>query len=106
MRLLLDESVPVRLRRHLPSHSVRTVVEMGWSGVKNGDLLRLAAASFDVFITVDKNLPFQQRLDTLPLAVIVLDSHSNELPALLPLVPKLEASLRNVQPRTYARIEA
>jgi hypothetical protein len=79
---------------------------MGWSGVKNGDLLRLAAASFDVFITVDKNLPYQQSLDTLPLAVIVLDSHSNELPALLPLVPKLEMSLRNVQPRTYTRIEA
>lgn len=106
MRLLLDESVPVRLRRHLPSHSVRTVVEMGWSGVRNGDLLRLAAASFDVFITVDKNLPYQQNLATLPLAVIVLDAHSNELPALLPLVPKLETSLRNVQPQTYARIEA
>ena len=93
MRLLLDESIPVRLKRHLPSHSVRTVVEMGWSGVKNGDLLKLAAASFDVFITVDKNLPYQQNLATLPLAVIVLDAHSNELPALLPLVPKLETSL-------------
>ena len=79
---------------------------MGWSGVKNGDLLRLAAASFDVFITVDKNLPYQQSLATLPLAVIVLDAQSNDLPALLPLVPKLEASLRNVQPRTYAHIEA
>lgn len=106
MRLLLDESVPARLRRHLPSHSVRTVVEMGWSGVKNGDLLRLAAASFDVFITVDKNLPYQQSLATLPLAVIVLDAQSNDLPALLPLVPKLETSLRNVQPRTYVLIEA
>lgn len=106
MRLLLDESVPARLRRHLPSHSVRTVVEMGWSGVKNGDLLRLAAASFDVFITVDKNLPYQQRLATLPLAVIVLDAQSNDLPALLPLVPKLEATLRNVQPRTYTSIQA
>mgnify|MGYP007082006244 FL=1 len=106
MRLLLDESVPARLRRHLPSHSVRTVVEMGWSGVKNGDLLRLAAASFDVLITVDKNLPYQQSLATLPLAVIVLDAQSNDLPALLPLVPKLETSLRNVQPRTYVLIEA
>ena len=106
MRLLLDESVPVRLRRHLPSHSVRTVVEMGWLGVKNGELLRLAAASFDVFITVDKNLPHQQNLAALPLAVIVLDAHSNELPALLPLVAKLETRLRNVQPRTYARVEA
>ena len=106
MRLLLDESVPARLRRHLPGHSVRTVVEMGWSGVKNGDLLRLAAASFDVFITVEKNLPYQQSLATLPLAVIVLDAQSNDLPALLPLVPKLETSLRNVQPRTYVLIEA
>ena len=106
MRLLLDESVPARLRRHLPSHSVRTVVEMGWSGVKNGDLLRLGAASFDVFITVDKNLPYQQSLATLPLAVIVLDAQSNDLPALLPLVPKLEATLSNVQPRTYTRIQA
>ena len=106
MRLLLDESVPARLRRHLPSHSVRTVVEMGWSGVKNGDLLRLAAASFDVFITVDKNLPYQQSLATLPLAVIVLDAQSNDLPALLPLMPKLEATLSNVQPRTYTRIQA
>jgi len=106
MRLLLDESVPARLRRHLPSHSVRTVVEMGWSGVKNGDLLRLAAASFDVFITVDKNLPYQQSLATLPLAVIVFDAQSNDLPALLPLVPKLETRLRNVQPRTYVLIEA
>lgn len=79
---------------------------MGWSGVKNGDLLRLAAASFDVFITVDKNLPYQQSLATLPLAVIVLDAQSNDLPALLPLVPKLEATLRDVLPRTYVRIEA
>jgi hypothetical protein len=76
------------------------------SGAKNGDLLRLAAASFDVFITVDKNLPYQQSLAMLPLAVIVLDAVSNDLPALLPLVPKLEATLRNMQPRTYTRIQA
>jgi hypothetical protein len=62
MRLLLDESVPKRLRRSLADHSVRTVVEAGWSGVKNGKLLALAAAEFDAFITVDKNLPFQQNL--------------------------------------------
>jgi predicted nuclease of predicted toxin-antitoxin system len=62
MRLLLDESVPSRLRRSLTKHSVRTVVEAGWSGVKNGKLLALAAAEFDAFVTVDKNLPFQQNL--------------------------------------------
>jgi hypothetical protein len=57
MRLLLDESVPSRRRRALPNHAVRAVGEMGWSGVKNGKLLALAANDFDAFITVDKNLP-------------------------------------------------
>lgn len=61
MRLLLDESVPSRLRRSLPEHAVKTVVEMGWSGVKNGQLLTMAAREFDAFITVDKNLPYQQK---------------------------------------------
>jgi predicted nuclease of predicted toxin-antitoxin system len=59
MRLLLDESVPKRLGRALPNHEVKTVVEMGWGGVKNGNLLALAASRFDAFITVDKNLPYQ-----------------------------------------------
>ena len=62
MRLLLDESVPSRLRRFLPNHDVKTVVEMGWSGIKNGRLLTLVAAEFDAFLTVDKNLPHQQHL--------------------------------------------
>jgi hypothetical protein len=58
MRLLPEESVPVRLRRFLPTHLVKTVVEMGWGGVKNGALLTLAAKEFDAFLTVDKNLPY------------------------------------------------
>ena len=79
MRLLLDESVPRRLRRSLLVHDVRTVVEMGWSGVRNGKLLLLAATAFDAFVTVDKNLPYQQNPATLPIAVVVLDAASNEL---------------------------
>ncbi len=93
MRLLLDECVPARLRRALPSHQVSTVVLQGWSGIKNGKLLELAARDFDAFITVDKNLPYQQNTATLPFAVFVLDALSNELPYLLPLVPALEAKL-------------
>jgi hypothetical protein len=62
MRPLLDESVPVRLRRSLPRHSVRTVVETGWSGVKSGKPIALASDEFDAFVTVDKNLPHQQNL--------------------------------------------
>lgn len=106
MRLLLDESVPSRLGRSLADHTVKTVVEAGWSGVKNGRLLTLAAGEFDAFITVDKNLPFQQNLAMLPIALIVLDSLSNELSALLPLVPALLQELAVLRPKTYVLVRA
>ena len=106
MRLLLDESVPVRLRRSLPSHSVKAVVEMGWGGVKNGALLTLASKEFDAFLTVDKNLPYQQNVANLPVAVIVLEAYSNELGALLPLVHTLEQVLGSLQPCTFIRVGA
>ena len=79
---------------------------MGWSGVKNGKLLALAAVEFDAFVTVDKNLPYQQNLTTLPIAVVVLDAMSIELPALLPLMPSLELQLSSLKPKTYVRIAA
>lgn len=106
MRLLLDESVPRRLRRALPTHTVKTAVEMGWGGVENGALLALAAAEFDAFITVDKNLPYQQNISVLPVALVVLIAHSNELQALLPLVPRLEEALATLQPSTLVQIGA
>ena len=105
MRLLLDESVPSRLRHSLTDHSARTVVELGWSGVKNGKLLGLAAADFDAFITVDKNLPFQKNLATLPIALVVLDAASNELSALIPLVPALLRELSVLKPRSYILVK-
>lgn len=104
MRLLLDESIPVKFRLSLPGHDVRTVVELGWSGLRNGKLLALAADGFEAFITVDKNLPYQQNLTTLPIAGIVLDAMSNELQALLPLLPALEQALLSLKPRTYALV--
>ena len=70
MRLLLDESLPIRLRRSLPDHAVKTVVETGWGGVKNGKLLALAATAFDVLLTVDKNLQYQQNLAMTDLALV------------------------------------
>jgi hypothetical protein len=96
MRLLLDESVPRRLPSYLPDHEVKTVVEMGWGGVKNGALLRLASSQFEVFITVDQNLPYQQNAITLPIAVVVMAAKSNTLGDLLPLVPNLENALSGV----------
>lgn len=104
MRLVLDESVPAGLRRSLRTHSVRTVVEMGWGGVKNGALLALAAKEFDAFLTVDKNLPYQQNLADLPITVIVLEAYSNEISALVPLIPKLELALANLRPRALIRV--
>ena len=104
MRLLLDESVPGRLRRSLTDHTVRTVGEMGWSGTKNGRLLALASGEFDVFVTVDKNIPYQQNLATLPLAVVLLDAPSVELTVLLQLVPMLEQALRSLPPKTFTRV--
>ncbi len=106
MHLLLDESVPRRLRLSLPGHIVKTALEMGWGGVKNGALLALAAAQFDAFITVDKNLPYQQSIATLPVAVVLLSASSNELQVLLPLVPRLQEVLATLQPRTLVQIEA
>jgi predicted nuclease of predicted toxin-antitoxin system len=100
MRLLLDESVPAKLRRHLPEHEVCTAVEMGWAGARNGRLLALASSQFDAFITVDKNLQFQQNLVTLPVAVLVLDASSNELDVLLQLLPELRRELGALRPKT------
>lgn len=78
---------------------------MGWGGIKNGKLLTLAAADFDSFLTVDKNLPYQQNLAILPLAVVVLDAYSNELPVLLPLVQQLEQALSSLKLRSVSRLD-
>jgi hypothetical protein len=79
---------------------------MGWGGIRNGELLARAANEFDALVTVDKNLQYQQNLDALPITVIVLYAESNELPYLLPLIPKLEEVLADLLPRTPVRIGA
>lgn len=105
MRLLLDESVSSRLGHSLPNHEVRTVVELGWSDVTIGKLLSLAAAAdFDAFVTVDKNLSQLQNMTALPIAVIVLDAVSIEVPALMSLLPYLERELSSLLPKTYVRV--
>lgn len=89
MRLLLDECIDRRLAGALAWHGVKTVPQMGWSGIKNGELLALAEAEFDVFITVDRNLSFQQNLPKFNIAVLVLHATSNRLADLRPLIPKV-----------------
>jgi hypothetical protein len=104
MRILLDESLPIELRDELPQHDVRSVREMGWSGVKNGNLLSRAIDQFDVFLTADQNLEYQQNLNNLPIAVAVLVAKSNRIQSLSPLVPRLLSALEALGPRTLIRI--
>jgi hypothetical protein len=105
MRILLDECVPRPLKNELSGHDVHTVPEMGWSGKKNGELLRLMLpANFAVFLTVDQNLRHQQDLRSAKLAVIVLVAPTNRLSDLSPLVPSVLGALGTIQPGDYVEI--
>lgn len=77
MRVLLDECLPRRLGALLTGHAVSTVQQMGWAGLKNGALLDQIGAGFDVFITIDRNLPAQQDLSLRAFGVVVLRARSN-----------------------------
>jgi hypothetical protein len=89
----LDECVDVRLAASLVTVDVRTVADQGWLGILNGQLLALAAAEFDVFITVDRNLPFQQHLPKFDVAVILLRAKTNRLDDLVILIPALVSAI-------------
>ncbi|MBI5669813.1 MAG: DUF5615 family PIN-like protein [Chloroflexi bacterium] len=106
MRVLIDECLPRKLKYELPEHEAKTVPETGWSGKKNGELLRLIAGQFDAFITIDQSIKHQQNLENLPFAVVTLSARSNRLADLLPLVPKLEAVLLSLQAGQVIRITA
>ena len=106
MKILPDECAPQRLRTLIADHEVITVPDAVWAGVKNGELLEKAAALFDLFLTVDRNLAFQQDPTSLPIPVIVLKSTSTKLRDLAPLVPKLLQLLQTDLKKTVYRIEA
>lgn len=93
MKVLIDECIDWRLSREIVGHEVKTARQMGWSTIKNGELLALAAKQFDVFVTVDRNLGFQQNVPAFDIAVVVLRAKSNHLAELRGLVPELLASL-------------
>jgi Domain of unknown function (DUF5615) len=96
MRILLDECIDRKFSKEFIEHEVKTVPQMGWAGTKNGQLLALAETEFDVFITVDRNLSFQQNLPQFNIAVVVLKAPSNRLADLKPLTPKVLAILPTV----------
>lgn len=99
MRLLLDECVPRPIKRDLVGHDVHHVVDMGWSSKRNGELLRLMVAErFEILLTVDHNLEFQQNLRASGVGVVVVFAQTNRLKELRPLVPQILEALGNVGP--------
>jgi hypothetical protein len=104
-RVLFDEDVPRPLRRDLPpGFEIRTVVEAGWAGVKNGELLRRAEENFDPFLTADRNLAFQQNLARLRLGVVVLAVGSTKLHDLRAASPRIAVALAEVAPGEVLQI--
>lgn len=93
MKVLLDECIDWRRSREIVGHEVKTARQMGWSTISNGELLALAEKRFDLFVTVDRNLSFQQNVPAFAIAVIVLRAKSNRLSELRTLVPELLASI-------------
>jgi hypothetical protein len=104
MRVLLDECVPRKLKRELAEHQVLTVTEHGWSGITNGQLLTLAEVEFDVFLTVDQNLKYQQNLTDSRIAIILLVARNNRLKTLLPLMPEVSEVLKNVKIGDFVQV--
>jgi hypothetical protein len=97
MRLLPDECIPKRLKRELHGHESKTVQDMGWAGIKNGALLRLADGQFDALLTVDQGIEYQQNLSGLTISVVIMMAPSNDVDDLHPLLPAVEEALASLR---------
>ncbi|MGH7491940.1 MAG: DUF5615 family PIN-like protein [bacterium] len=98
MKVLLDECLPRRLRRELPGHEVTTVQEMGWAGIRNGALMSLIQADdFEIFVTIDGNLEYQQNLHAINFAIVVLRAPDNTFDTLRLLMPALLRALQTIK---------
>ncbi len=104
MRLLLDECVPKRFKRELLGHEVKTVQDMGWSGIKNGALLKLADGQFDALLTVDQGIEYQQNLSGLKINVVVMLAASNDVDDLRPLLPGVEKAVTSLRTGETIRV--
>jgi predicted nuclease of predicted toxin-antitoxin system len=104
MKLLLDECAPRRLKNYFVGHDVSTIEQAGFKGLKNGNLLRAADGKFEVLITVDKNIEYQQNTAALPLAIVILAATSNRLESLLPLIPDALKVLGTIKTGDVVRV--
>jgi predicted nuclease of predicted toxin-antitoxin system len=104
MRILIDECLPRKLKRGLVGHEAKTVPEAGWASKKNGELLRLMEGQFDVFLTIDNNLPNQQKLSSFEIALVVLIAPNNRLETLETLLPDVLETLKSIQPHDIVKV--
>lgn len=102
MRIILDENLPRPLKGMFPNHPVTTVQEQGLAGAVNGALLARLEGAFDVFITADKNLRYQQNLSGRQLAILELPT--NRLPLLRPMFPRIAAAVDAITPGRYVQL--
>jgi len=104
MLILFDQGTPVAIRRSLRGHVVKTAREQGWSALLNGDLLRVAEdTGFDVLLTTDKNIVYQQRLRGRKIAVVALGK--GNWPLVRPMVPQVVAAVNAAKPGSYTLVE-
>jgi predicted nuclease of predicted toxin-antitoxin system len=107
MRVLLDENLPRQLKRHFSADvEVLTVQVRGWSGIKNSELLRLAAGEFDVFLTMDRGFQFQQNLQSLAIGILIIRAPSNRFEDLQPLISEVHHALNTIHPGQVRRVGA
>ena len=106
MKVLLDECLPRKLKREVEANFVQTVPEAGWASKKNGELLRLAETVFDVLLTNDQNMEYQQNLKNFDLAFVVLVALKNDIAALEPLMPAANEALKIIKAGEPKYIEA
>lgn len=104
MRLLLDECVPKRLKRELLGHDVKTVQDMGWAGIKNGALLKLADGQFDALLTVDQGIEYQHNFSGFTISLVVMLAASNDVDDLRPLLPGVEQALASMRTGIILRV--
>jgi hypothetical protein len=105
MKVLLDECIPRKLKNALPDYECQTVPEVGLAGQKNGLLLSLAeAAGFDLFLTIDRGLDYQQNLAGHTIAILIVRARSNRLDDLLPHMEKCRAIMGTIQPGEVRRV--
>jgi predicted nuclease of predicted toxin-antitoxin system len=104
MRVLIDECLPRRLKKHLIGHDCRTVPEAGPAGKRNGELLSIAQQRYEIFVTMDKGVEYEQNLQSLGLGIILPRAKSNQLSDLLPYVSDCLEQMKSIKPGEVMRV--